>query len=205
MPFANSASISLNDVRSYFGAGGSLSLNELHQGNSSPYGYIQTSPLNSSMPSGTSAISFSDITGKYARKSADFTFTAGSNNASLMGYSFPSSYDIGTISGSNTFVNGVGSTVRFLELVHFPFSSSLQLSIGNTATTPSLGSWSNTAHTSLFRLLIIGPSNNYSVGDFNFIGYNTYGSQGVKEYTVPYANNIFTNGSSYTARIYWLQ
>ncbi len=192
------------DVKSYFGVSGSLSLNELHQGNSSPYGYIPTSPLNASMPS-SGAISMSDITGKYARKSADFTFTAGSNNASLMGYSFPDGYDIGTLSGSNTFVNGVGSTVRFLELVHFPSSSSLQISIGNTATTPSLGSWSNTAHTSLFRLTIIGPSSSYSVGDFTFNGYNTYGSQGAKEYTVTYANSIFTNGSSYTARIYWLQ
>jgi len=205
MPFANSTNISMADVKAYFGASGSLSLNELHQGNSSPYGYIPTSPLNSTMPVAGASISMSDITGKYARKSSNFTFTAGSSDPSLMGYSFPDGYNIGTLSGSNTFVNGVGSTVRFLELVHFPFSSSLQLSIGNTATTPSLGSWSNTAHTSLFRLLIIGPSDSYPVGDFTFGGYDTFGSQGLKFYTVPYANNIFTNGSSYTARVYWLQ
>lgn len=195
MPFptsliGGSGAVSAELFSAYFGDSGSINFSEYYLGNRIP-----NVSLNSSHPS-SGALSFLNMVGKYGTRTFSTSITAGSV-AGRVGYSLPV-WSIGSI-GSDTYSSSLGNSIRLVEA--YQYSGSLIISLGNTAGTPSVSSWTSDDDRNIWRItigsaIITMPT---ATGSGGGAGTEFY------LYSIPYANTLFSNGSSYSISIDWVE
>ena len=132
MPFANSSGIKWSHIYNYFGSGKANSNTISDYYKTAGNGAVPNVTENVSFPSSGDPISFSDFTGIYTSNSATFTINT-SGSGSLLGYrSAAFSPSFGSISGSNSYVSGLGTTLNIMACYASTGGSTAILYLNNT-------------------------------------------------------------------------